>query len=122
MQVYRVGDILRFALVITLTLLHPTKSVSTQNWTFDSHTAISIGRATDNDVVLYSAVVSRLHVKLNLTENGWQVANISSNGTYVDGEPITKMLVIDNMIIRLATSGPKILINLGVLDLIADHN
>jgi pSer/pThr/pTyr-binding forkhead associated (FHA) protein len=100
--------------VIIVSLLHPTQSVPTQSWTFTDETTVSIGRATNNSVVLYSAVVSRHHVELRRGESGWRVVNLSTNGTYSsDGQPISKSMATDGMIFRLATSGPRIQINLG---------
>jgi pSer/pThr/pTyr-binding forkhead associated (FHA) protein len=85
-----------------------------QTWTFLSEEVICIGRATDNNVVLFSAVVSRHHAELRWSEeHGWQIVNISPNGTYLNGEPIKIMTVEDGMIVRLATSGPKIQIKLS---------
>jgi pSer/pThr/pTyr-binding forkhead associated (FHA) protein len=100
--------------VITVSLLHPTQSIPTQSWTFSTETTIKIGRATDNDVVLYSAVVSRYHVELRKSGAGWRVVNISTNGTYgTDGQPLAKVAVTSGMIFRLATSGPRMQVNLG---------
>ena len=100
--------------VIIVSLLHPTQSVPTQSWTFTDETTVSIGRATNNSVVLYSAVVSRHHVELRCSDSGWRVVNLSTNGTYSsDGQPISKMMATDGMVFRLATSGPRIQINLG---------
>jgi pSer/pThr/pTyr-binding forkhead associated (FHA) protein len=100
--------------VITVSLLHPTQSVPTQSWTFATETTIKIGRATDNDVVMYSAVVSRYHVELRKSGAGWRVVNISTNGTYgTDGQPLAKVAVTSGMIFRLATSGPRMQVNLG---------
>jgi pSer/pThr/pTyr-binding forkhead associated (FHA) protein len=80
-----------------------------------SEDIIRIGRATDNHVILFSAVVSRHHAEVQWNElMGWQVLNISPNGTYLDGEPIKTVTVEDGMIIRLATSGPKIQIRINV--------
>jgi pSer/pThr/pTyr-binding forkhead associated (FHA) protein len=74
-----------------------------------SEDIIRIGRATDNHVVLFSAVVSRHHAELRWSEvSGWQIVNISANGIYLNGEPIKILTVVDGMIVRLATSGPKI--------------
>lgn len=95
---------------IVLNLLN---SIPVQSWKFTSQDLIRIGRATDNNAVLFSAVVSRYHAELRWSEsNGWEIVNISSNGTYLDSEPIKTLAVIDGMIIRLATSGPKIQISL----------
>lgn len=98
--------------MITLTLLHPLQPVPVQSWTFKSEPKISIGRSTSNEVVLYSAVVSRHHVEIRKAGNEWELVNLGANGTYVDGKRITKTTVIDGMIMRLASSGPKIMINI----------
>lgn len=75
---------------------------------------VSIGRATNNSVVLYSAVVSRYHVELRQSGSGWRVVNLSTNGTYgSDGQPISKIVATEGMVFRLATSGPRIQINLS---------
>ena len=99
--------------MITLTLLHPLQSVAVQSWTFNDQPSIKIGRATNNEVVLYSAVVSRNHVEIRKSgEEEWEIVNLGSNGTYVDGKRINKTKVVDGMIVRLASSGPKILIKI----------
>jgi pSer/pThr/pTyr-binding forkhead associated (FHA) protein len=99
--------------VITLTLLHPLQSVPVQSWTFESESVVQIGRSTDNHVILYSAVVSRHHVELRLSGSGWEVVSLGANGTYLDGKRITQVPVVDGMVIRLASSGPKIQIRIG---------
>ena len=100
--------------MITLILLNPIQSLPSQRWTFEPESVIRIGRSTDNDVVLYSAVVSRHHVELRRNDGSeWEIISLGANGTYVDGKPITKMPVEDGMIFRLASSGPKIQIRVG---------
>jgi pSer/pThr/pTyr-binding forkhead associated (FHA) protein len=97
---------------IVLNLLN---SIPVQSWTFSSEDVIRIGRATDNNAILYSAVVSRHHAEIRWNESeGWTLLNMSPNGTYVNGEAIKTMVVEDGMVIRLATSGPKIQIKVGV--------
>jgi pSer/pThr/pTyr-binding forkhead associated (FHA) protein len=99
--------------VITLTLLHPLQSIAVQSWEFKDEPIIKIGRATDNEVVLYSAVVSRHHVEIRKSGiDDWEVVNIGSNGTYIDGERVEKTAALDGMIVRLAKSGPKILLKI----------
>ena len=79
-----------------------------------SEDIIRIGRGTDNHVILFSAVVSRHHAELRWTEiDGWQLINISANGIYINGEAIKTVAVVDGMVIRLATSGPKIQITVS---------
>ncbi len=98
--------------MITLTLLHPLQSVPVQSWTFEPESVIRIGRSTDNEVILYSAVVSRHHVELRRNGSVWEIVSLGANGTYIEGKRITQMSVEDGMIIRLASSGPKIQIHI----------
>lgn len=105
---------LKTADVITLTLLHPLQDTPVQNWTFEKEPVIRIGRSTDNNVILYSAVVSRHHVELRRGDDGqWELWNVGTNGTYVDGKRITQVSVVDGTVIRLARSGPKIKISIA---------
>jgi eukaryotic-like serine/threonine-protein kinase len=100
--------------VITLTLLHPLKPIPVQTWTFqDDESVIRVGRSTDNNVILYSAVVSRYHVELRRTGPKWEVVNLGTNGTYIDGKRITQVPIVDGAIIRLARSGPNLQIRMG---------
>jgi pSer/pThr/pTyr-binding forkhead associated (FHA) protein len=94
--------------VITLNLLHPLQSIPIQSWTFEQESLIRIGRATDNDVILYSAVVSRYHVELRRHGSSWEVINLGANGTYLEGKRITEAPIKDGAMIRLARSGPQI--------------
>jgi pSer/pThr/pTyr-binding forkhead associated (FHA) protein len=95
--------------MLSAIVLSLVNSIPVQNWTFKSEDVIRIGRATDNHVILFSAVVSRYHAEIRWDEiEGWQLVNISMNGTYIDGEAIKTMKITEGMIFRLATSGPKI--------------
>ncbi len=97
--------------VITLSLLHPIDKTPVQSWTFAEEPVVRIGRSVNNDVVLYSAVVSRHHVELRQTIDGWEIHNTGTNGTFLAGERIESQCVQDGLIIRLARSGPNIQIN-----------
>lgn len=100
--------------MITLTLLHPLKQIALQHWDFQAHESIiRIGRSTDNQVILYSAVVSRHHVELRRTGDSWEVVNLGTNGTYLDGKRVTQMEISDGAVIRLARSGPNLRIRIG---------
>lgn len=100
--------------MITLTLLHPVQLTPVQCWTFEDESVIRIGRATDNQVILYSAVVSRYHVEIRRENLMWGLASLGANGTYLDGKRIEQVPVKNGMIIRLARSGPNIQIHVGV--------
>lgn len=89
------------------------QSVPVQSWNFEHESVIRIGRSTDNHVILYSAVVSRHHVEIRKSENGWEIINLGANGTYVDGRRVTQVPVEDGVIIRLARSGPNVQIHLN---------
>lgn len=103
--------------MITLTLLHPIQSVPVQSWCFESESVVRIGRSNDNDVIIYSAVVSRHHVELWNNPFGWEIINFGANGTYLDDQPIAQVLVVDGMTIRLGNSGPSIRIRVGATNL-----
>jgi pSer/pThr/pTyr-binding forkhead associated (FHA) protein len=99
--------------VITLSLLHPLNKKPVQHWTFEEDSVIRIGRSTENQVVLYSAVVSRHHVELREIDNGWEIVNLGTNGTYLDGKRVAQARAENGMVIRLARSGPNIQINIS---------
>lgn len=115
--------------MITLTLLHPTTSKPVQSWTFEPESAIRIGRSQDNDVVLFSAVVSRHHLEIrpvkpklsdkeelfsllrygkSAPQANWEIISTGTNGTYVDGKSISQITVEDGMIIAIGDTGPRI--------------
>ena len=97
--------------MIKLTLLHPLQSTPVKTWNFQEEVAIAIGRSPENDVVLYSSVVSRHHVQLKYVNGNWEIINLGKNGTYLNGKAIANAPVVDGMEIELAGSGPKIVIN-----------
>jgi pSer/pThr/pTyr-binding forkhead associated (FHA) protein len=97
--------------VITLSLLHPLHKTPVQNWSFSQEPVIRIGRSSDNHVILYSAVVSRHHVEIHRTDDGWAIKSLGTNGTYLEGKRIDEIAVEDGIVIRLARSGPNIQIN-----------
>ena len=101
--------------MIIITLLHPTQNIPLQSWLFENEDIISIGRSIDNDVVVYSSVVSRCHVQLQKNGQQWEIINIGTNGTYLNEKEFTKIILEDNMIIRLADTGPKIKINMSIV-------
>ncbi len=107
--------------MITLTLLHPIQSVPVQSWCFESESVVRIGRSNDNDVIIYSAVVSRHHIELWNNPLGWEIINFGANGTYIDDQLIAQVLVVDGMTIRLGNSGPSIRIRVTTTNLQLDQ-
>ncbi|NEQ52568.1 MAG: FHA domain-containing protein [Leptolyngbya sp. SIO3F4] len=98
--------------MITLSLLHPLNKTPIQNWTFEEQDVIRIGRSTDNDVVLYSAVVSRHHLEIHKGVAGWAIQSLGTNGTYLDGKRIQSVTAKDGLVVRLARSGPNLQITI----------
>lgn len=101
--------------MITLTLLHPQHSVAVQTWRFEPQSSIKIGRSRNNEVTLYSAVVSRHHVEIRRKGTEWEVISLGSNGTFCEGKRISRTSVKNGMVIRLASSGPQIQIWIDML-------
>jgi pSer/pThr/pTyr-binding forkhead associated (FHA) protein len=100
--------------VITLALLHPTKQTPIQTWTFDSDPVVRIGRSRSNDVVIASAIVSRHHVELWRHGSEWEVVSFGANGTYIEGDRVHQVPVVDGMIVHLGNSGPQLRLRLGL--------
>ena len=98
--------------MITLSLLHPQNKNPIQHWTFEEKDVIRIGRSTDNDVVLYSAVVSRHHLEIHKGSAGWAIQSLGTNGTYLDGKRIKHVTAEDGLVVRLARSGPNLQITI----------
>ncbi len=94
--------------MITLTLLHPQHSIAVQTWRFEPKPVIRVGRSRNNEVTLYSAVVSRHHVEIRRRGKDWEIINTGSNGTFCEGKRISRARIENGMVIRLASSGPQL--------------
>jgi serine/threonine-protein kinase len=103
--------------MVILTLLHPQQRTPLKQWVFEHEPLIKVGRAAENHVVLDDLLVSRFHLELrsiNLPapqatsppDAGWHLVNRSSNGTFVNGYPITQGVIADDIVIQLAQGGP----------------
>lgn len=75
-----------------------------------------VGRNPDNDVVIRGpdiAVVSGRHAEIEAAGDGFRVRDLdSTNGTYVDGQRISEMVVQPPCTIQLGTGGPELLLTL----------
>jgi pSer/pThr/pTyr-binding forkhead associated (FHA) protein len=72
----------------------PTFTISVNNKVLGTYvvkkTVISIGRSRTNTISIASKAVSRNHVRIELTHDGWSIADLGSlNGTYVNDIRIT---------------------------------
>lgn len=66
------------------------------NQVFSLHKAVlTIGRATDNDIVVDNAGVSRHHARLTRRGDDWVLEDLGSrNGTFVNGQRITGPVIL----------------------------
>ena len=64
---------------------------------------ISVGRASENDVVVDDPEMSRNHTQFYKSEGGYSVQNMSmSNPTLVNGEPVTSQPLRNKDVVRVA--------------------
>lgn len=67
-----------------------------------SRKKLTIGRTTDNEIVLDSTSVSRVHAVLKQTAKGWFIEdNISKNGIWVNGIAIKKALLRPGDVVQI---------------------
>jgi hypothetical protein len=66
---------------------------------------ISIGRASDNDVIVDDPLVSRHHCQLKLQHGAYGFADLGSrNGSWVNGEPVTEVALGPGDLIRIGST------------------
>jgi len=69
---------------------------------FDQPT-IRIGRASDNDLILENAFVSRNHAEIRYRKNSYEVVDVgSTSGTYVNGNKVDRQFLSKGDVITLA--------------------
>jgi hypothetical protein len=78
----------------------PTFTISVNNKVLGTYvvkkTVITIGRSRTNTISIASKAVSRNHVRIELTRDGWSIADFGSlNGTYVNDIRITSAFISD---------------------------
>jgi ABC-type multidrug transport system ATPase subunit len=62
----------------------------------------TIGREVDNDIVIPDLLASRYHARLIPTAQGVQIQDISSNGTFVNGQRIKDAYLRENDVVTIA--------------------
>lgn len=72
-----------------------------------------IGRARTADYVIADSRVSRRHLLLEQTGSGWVVRDISSNGTWLDGQRMPEAVAVDGELrFHLGTpTGPEVVVH-----------
>ena len=84
----------------------------TEAWPAPGSEAV-VGRDPSCDLVIDRPMVSRRHVRLEDTRDGWVVEDQSSNGTYLDGARIGRVAIGRGLVLRLGhpAEGPILAIS-----------
>ncbi len=71
-----------------------------------------VGRAPESDIVFADTQVSRSHLVIEPAAAGWLVRDVSSSGTWVDGERVGTRTVRDRISFRLGgPTGPELVVD-----------
>ncbi len=74
---------------------------------------VRIGRASANGITLDDDAVSAEHLELRRSDNSWEIIDLdSTNGSFVDGVPSTRVPVTGEHVVRLGPRGPELRIGL----------
>ena len=63
--------------------------------------SVTIGRATDNDIVIPDVLASRYHATLTLTPLGTEIRDTSVNGTFVNGTRVGSAILSDGDVVTI---------------------
>ena len=92
-------------LLFSLTALANSEANSVNLQHFTLGHPIMIGRSSECDIVLNDTAVSRQHAQLIPSSKSFiLIDNYSANGTYVNGEKITKMRVRAGDVVEIGNS------------------
>ena len=104
-----------------LTLLDPEQNTPLQQWSFESESIVRIGRSPENHIVIPNALVSRQHLELQRINSGvssqWYLVNSGTNGTFVNGMPLSQGWISDGALIQLARGGPLLHFQVTTIEL-----
>lgn len=71
--------------------------------------AVTIGRVETNGVVVNDDVVSSEHLELRPAGEGWELVDLgSTNGTFIEGERVTRVALGATTAVRLGHGGPEV--------------
>jgi hypothetical protein len=93
---------------LTIRLLDSAQGFPIQTWHFPARPEVRIGRAPDNDVVITHPYVSRYHVRLVWREGDWEMVNLGTHGTLMDGRPVSQVILVEGDEMRLGPLGPTL--------------
>lgn len=87
--------------LIVYSLIQNEHAERWRRFDFSNENTISIGRASDNDLIIDSKLASKSHAKIVKTPEGLYIEDFSTNGTFVNGTRVVKKLKLklDDVII-----------------------
>ena len=75
--------------------------------------AVTIGRASDNDIVIPDVLASRYHATLSLTPLGTEIRDTSVNGTFVNGTRVGSAILSEGDVVTVGNI--DLVVNSGLL-------
>src|SRR5205807_361883 len=69
--------------------------------------AVTIGRASDNDIVVPDVLASRYHATLTLTPLGTEIRDTSVNGTFVNGTRVGSAILSEDDVVIAGYTTPS---------------
>jgi FHA domain len=79
-----------------------------QSWDLAGSDVFQVGRSRESDVVLASPFVSRTHVWVQRSDDGWELSVVSQNGVFVDSKRVDHVRLEDGLVFRLGERGPSL--------------
>ncbi len=90
---------------VTLHLLDSAKGHPLQTWSFENRDSITLGRASENDVVLADPYVSRSHACLKFEQGEWRLVSLSSRMIELEGQVWNEVPLAPGAVFRLGPTG-----------------
>jgi pSer/pThr/pTyr-binding forkhead associated (FHA) protein len=90
---------------ITLQLLDSAQGHPLQTWSFENRETITLGRSSDNDVVLADPYVSRSHARLQYENGAWRLFSLSTKMIMLEGQTWNEIPLVAGTVFRLGASG-----------------
>jgi pSer/pThr/pTyr-binding forkhead associated (FHA) protein len=93
---------------VVIHLLDSAQGNALQTWRFSGQNVVTIGRDTDNDIVIADPQVSRAHAKLVRNKGTWTLFSTGRHGTMVNDRLVIEADLKPQTVFRLGPSGPML--------------
>ena len=97
----KAGDVSNLATRMVKFLSQRSSTVSGRGRSIQTPGTFTIGRATDNDIVIPDVLASRQHATLVLTPLGTEIRDSSINGTFVNGTRIGSAILSEGDVVTI---------------------